>query len=254
MSLPAAVLIVALTGLLDAAVAQRSSADTAVSARELAPVDLTGYWVSVISEDWAWRMRTPPKGDYASLPLNDAGRRIADQWNPADAGSCLGFGAVSALRVPTRIHVTWVDANTLQIRTDNGMQTRRLHFADTRVDPSARLLQGHSRARWVVTGSVTGSGATGGVLTSELERPKWASLEVVTTNLESAWLRPNGVPHSRDAVLTEYFDRFSDGDDEWFTVTVIVEDPAYLTEPLVVSPNFKREPDDANWKPRPCRG
>ncbi|MBV9746178.1 MAG: hypothetical protein JO099_20655, partial [Acidobacteriia bacterium] len=24
-----------------------------------APVDFTGYWVSVVSEDWRWRMVTP---------------------------------------------------------------------------------------------------------------------------------------------------------------------------------------------------
>ena len=37
--------------------------------KEGAPVDLTGYWVSVVTEDWRWRMKTPPKGDVASLPL-----------------------------------------------------------------------------------------------------------------------------------------------------------------------------------------
>mgnify|MGYP003342381936 CR=1 FL=1 len=36
------------------------SARPAPTARSSAPVDLTGYWVSVVTEDWAWRMRTPP--------------------------------------------------------------------------------------------------------------------------------------------------------------------------------------------------
>ena len=52
----------------------------AQSARAAAPVDLTGYWVSVVTEDWPWRMHTPPQGDYASIPLNDEGRRVADLW------------------------------------------------------------------------------------------------------------------------------------------------------------------------------
>lgn len=51
--------------------------------RAMASIDLTGYWVAVISEDWRWRMVTPPKGDYASIPLNVAGKNLADTWDPA---------------------------------------------------------------------------------------------------------------------------------------------------------------------------
>ena len=52
-------------------------------ARAVAPIDLTGYWVSVVSEDWRHRMATSRKGDYESLPLNAEGRRIADMWDLA---------------------------------------------------------------------------------------------------------------------------------------------------------------------------
>ena len=38
--------------------------------REAAPIDLTGDWVSVVTEDWRWRMLLPKKGDYASVPLS----------------------------------------------------------------------------------------------------------------------------------------------------------------------------------------
>src|SRR5437868_13009708 len=48
-----------------------------------APIDLTGYWVSVVTEDWRYRMLTPAKGDYASVPLNTEGKRAADAWDPA---------------------------------------------------------------------------------------------------------------------------------------------------------------------------
>ena len=48
------------------------------SARERAPIDLTGQWVAVISEDWRWRMVTPPVGDAASIPLNEQGRAATD--------------------------------------------------------------------------------------------------------------------------------------------------------------------------------
>ena len=57
------------------------------TARAAAPVDLTGYWVSVVTEDWRFRMVTPPKGDYASVPLNAEGRRVADTWDPSKDGA-----------------------------------------------------------------------------------------------------------------------------------------------------------------------
>ena len=117
--------------------------------RAAAPIDLTGYWVSVVTEDWAWRMRTPPKGDYASMPLNAAGKRAADSWTAAQEGSCLAFGAPSMLRMPTRAHITWADDQTLRLETDNGVQTRLLRFGPAPADPAgAPSLQGHSVASW----------------------------------------------------------------------------------------------------------
>jgi hypothetical protein len=53
------------------------------SAKDAAPMDLTGYWVSIVTEDWRYRMVTPAKGDYASVPLNPEGRKVADTWDPA---------------------------------------------------------------------------------------------------------------------------------------------------------------------------
>src|ERR1700732_4339731 len=53
------------------------------TAKTVAPIDLTGYWVSVVTEDWRFRMVTPAKGDYASVPLNAAARAVADKWGPA---------------------------------------------------------------------------------------------------------------------------------------------------------------------------
>ncbi|HXH25244.1 MAG TPA: hypothetical protein VNI78_08350 [Vicinamibacterales bacterium] len=218
--------------------------------REMAPVDLTGTWVSVVHEDWHWRMTTPARGDYASVPLNPLGRKVADGWTPAEAGSCKGYGAPALLRRPGRLRISWQDDNTLKIEADAGAQTRLLHFgADAR--PGAPSLQGFSRAEWQVGGNVLSTGAGGATVTRVAG--SWGTLKVVTTGLAAGWLRPNGVPYSESAVLTEYFDRFSDLDDEWFTVTTIVEDPIYLTQPFIISSNFKREPDGSRWDPAPCR-
>jgi hypothetical protein len=49
-------------------------------AKAIAPEDVTGYWVSIVTEDWRWRMVTPAKGDYTSVPLNPDGRKAAGGW------------------------------------------------------------------------------------------------------------------------------------------------------------------------------
>jgi len=75
-----------------------------------APIDLTGYWVSLVTGDWRFRMITPPKGDYTSIPLNAEARKVADAWDPAKdeaAGEqCKSYGAPALMRVPGRLHIT----------------------------------------------------------------------------------------------------------------------------------------------------
>ncbi|HXH83415.1 MAG TPA: hypothetical protein VNN07_10850, partial [Candidatus Tectomicrobia bacterium] len=119
----------------------------AASPRASAPIDLTGYWVSIVNEDWRWRMVTPPKGDVASVPLNAEGRKVAESWDPATDGSCLAYGAAGLLRMPTRLRISWENDSTLTIETDAGQQTRRLYF-DPSVPPGRPSLQGHSVAVW----------------------------------------------------------------------------------------------------------
>jgi hypothetical protein len=223
----------------------RGQAAPPPTARAAAPVDLTGYWVSVVSEDWQWRMVTPAKGDLASLPLNPEGVKVANQWNPVEDGSCKAYGAAAIMRMPGRLRISWEDDQTLKIETDAGQQTRRLRFTAASPAATTRDLQGHTVARWEITAPVA-AGPTPSA-------PRWATLKAVTTNMQAAWLRRNGVPYSEQATMTEYFDRFSDGADEWFTVTTMVEDPTYLTQPLMVSSNFKRERDGSKFKPVPCR-
>src|SRR5580692_315220 len=135
------------------------------TAKASAPVDLTGYWVSYVTEDWRFRMVTPRKGDYQSVPMTAEARKVADAWDPAadeTAGNqCKSYGAAAIMRVPARFHVTWQDDNTLRLESDYGMQTRLFHFSSA---PSGeRTWQGFSTAQW--------------------QRP--ASLRVATTNLRA---------------------------------------------------------------------
>jgi len=214
--------------------------------RARAPIDLTGYWVSIVNEDWRWRMVTPPKGDVSSVPLNPEGTKLANAWDPATDGSCLAYGAAGLMRMPTRLNITWQDDRTIKIETDAGQQTRLLRF-DGGAAPAQRSLQGHSLAQWE---PVPQPGRGGG----PPQIPRFGNLKVTTTSLTAGWLRKNGVPYSENATLTEYFDRFkAPNNDEWLVVTTIVADPRYLNQDFVTSSHFKKEPNGAKWSPSPCK-
>ena len=60
-----------------------AGAGEAPTARQSAPVDLTGYWVSIVIEDWRYRMTAAAKGDTGGVPVNAEGRRVAEEWNPS---------------------------------------------------------------------------------------------------------------------------------------------------------------------------
>jgi hypothetical protein len=217
------------------------------SARDAAPIDLTGYWVSYVTENWRYRMVTPPKGEYRRIPASPAAVPIINAWDPAAderAGNqCKSYGAGAIMSVPGRLHITWQDANTLRIETDAGTQTRLFHFsqgASAAASPGPRSWQGESTATWE---PATGGNAGGG----------GGSLRVVTSNLRAGYLRKNGVPYSERATVTENFDvaPLPDGG-TLLLVNTTIEDPLYLTGPYIVSPHFKKEPDGSKWDPTPC--
>ena len=220
------------------------------SAKADAPFDLTGYWVSVVSEDWRYRMVTPAKGDYQGLSMmNPAAVKVAAAWDPAvdeKAGDqCKSHGAAAIMRAPGRLHVTWPDEDTLRLEFDAGTQTRTFRFGSAVSPPAERSWQGESIARWEAP---RGRGRAGGP-----PPPKFDSLKVVTTNLRAGYLRKNGVPYSENAVVTDYFDIAPQRDREpVLVVTTVVEDPTYLTIPFIVSTQFKKQGDAAGWDPTPC--
>jgi len=230
--------------------AQQTPPPATRTPRASAPIDLTGNWVSVVTEDWLWRMTTPRKGDYTSIPLSDEGRRVADLWDPATDGSCKAYGAGGLMRMPTRLRIAWRGDDTLSVETDAGQQTRLLRF-DRTPPPAARSLQGHSLAEWEPIGGppVTRDGRPvgGGA-------PQGGGLKVVTSNMTEGWLRKNGVAYSESATLLEYWDRvaFPNGD-TWLVVTTVVSDPRYLLNDFTTSTHFKREADATKWRPAPCR-
>jgi hypothetical protein len=215
-------------------------------------IDLTGYWVSIIDDEWRWRMVTPAKGDFSFLPLNAEGRRVGSAWDPAkdeaDGNQCKAYGAAGIMHLPERLHVSWVNQNTLEMETDAGMQRRLLHFDGSKWDGGEPQWQGDSVATWEKQNQARGFGfpvpRTG---------DKTGSLKVVTTHMRPGYLRKNGVPYGPNAVLTEYFDRIDVDGQPYLIVTGIVEDPQYLTGRFITTEQFKFEPDGSQWNPTPCK-
>ena len=239
------VLMLAALAVPSAALAQRGRGAGAGAVpqtpRAAAAVDLTGYWVAVVTEDWRYRMVTPAQGDYQGVPLTPAARKIADSWDPAkEAASgdlCKAYGAPAILRVPGRLHITWQDDTTLKLETDAGQQTRLFHFGNWKSPGGPKTLQGDSVAEW----EGGGRGATDG------------AMKVTTTNLKAGFLRKNGVPYSENTSVTEYYEVVAQPDGSpLLMVTISTTDPEYLRTPFVISSQFKKEPNEAKWKPSAC--
>jgi hypothetical protein len=247
--------------------------------RATALKDFTGYWMSVVTEDWRYRMVVPDKGDFVSVPLNFAGRTAANSWDPAKdqtAGNqCKGYGAAAIMEVPGRLHIYWQDDNTLRIDTDSGTQTRLLHFGGSGPENTAPEWQGYSVAGWgdgePIVQRVGGGGPVGqGGPEYENQLPAGTEgnredreinykpalrsyLKVTTTHMRPGYLRKNGVPYSGNATLEEYFNSFIYRGETWLFITSVITDPQYLIEPYITHSHFKKLPDNSGWDPTPCR-
>lgn len=244
-------------------------------AQRFAPVDLTGTWVSIVTEDWAVRMIPPPKGDFESLPLTRAAQdaaNAADMTQVQAAGrACEAYGAPAIMRIPGRVQISWQDADTLKIETDAGRQTRLLHFANA---PAAQgpSLQGRSVAEWQYAngfnpvrataaleaaraGGPGGGGGRGGGRGrgAAATAPSGGRLKVVTTDLAAGFLRKNGVPYSASTTVTEYYNLITEpSGQQWFIVTTIVRDPVNLAVDYITSTNFRKETDGSKFRPEAC--
>jgi hypothetical protein len=241
-----------------------------------APIDLTGTWVSIVTEDWDVRMLTPKKGDFQSLPLTraaqDAANRIDMAQVEAAGRACEAYGAPTVMRQPGRVRLTWQDGETLRLETDAGRQTRLLHFNAGAAGPSERTLQGLSIAEWqyangfdplhvddalAARGGQRGGGAgqrgRGAGRGLAPTQPSGGRLKVVTTNLAAGFLRKNGVPYSANTTVTEYYNLLTErAGMEWFVVTTVVHDPVNLAVDYITSTNFRKEADDSKFAPEPC--
>jgi hypothetical protein len=224
-----------------------------------APFDPSGYWVAVVTEDWRYRMVTPDKGDFPGVPINAEGRKMAMEWDPAkdqaSGNACKSYGAGAIMRVPERLHITWVNDETLRVETDAGEQTRIFHFDETKQASGPPTWQGYSVADWegmrprgfVVPVAAGAPGAHPAAAPKEE-----GYMKVITTRVRPGYVRKNGVPYSANTTVEEYFDSFEERDVTWLIVTTIVHDPEYLAQPYITSSQFKKQPDAAGWNPTSC--
>ncbi len=241
----AAGLIIALLAMYGEGLGQGRGNQPAPSARSQAPFDPTGYWSSVVTQNWRLRMVLPAKGDYIGIPISAAGKRAADAWDQAkdeaSGNQCKAYGAPGLMNLPTHLHITWQDDNTLRVDTDYGTQTRILRFNSPPPQSRKRSWQGNAVATWA-----SRRGGAGGPASARY-------LRVVTTDLLSGYLRKNGVPYAENASLLDYVDLFKEPNGGAMMVwTSVVEDPVNLETPYIISSQFKRQADGSAWEPTPC--
>jgi hypothetical protein len=234
----------------------RGGGNAPSTARASAPADLTGNWVPVISEDWKFRMVTPPKGQFGNVPVSPEGRKVADSWDPAKdeaAGEqCRAYGAAGLMRLPVNLRISWESDNVLRIDSDGGSQTRRLTFGQSQPPSGQPDWQGYSVAQWQAgRGGGGGVPSVAGIGNSPFS--PGGSLKVVTTRMRPGYLRKNGVPYGANATMTEHFEvHQAPNGDSWLVITAIIEDPQYLSSPYVTSTNFKKLADATGFTPSPC--
>lgn len=187
-----------------------------------AQVSLVGDWSSRVHED---STRNDPRiGEFAGLPLTPQALAHADAWTESRLTvierQCVPNGAAWAFRGPAQIRIweekdpTTQDVIAIKTFIATFSQTRTI-WMDGRPHPgnhAPHTWQGFSTGTW-----------HGSMLT------------VKTTHLKRFFHRRNGVPQSDQATLTEHFIRHGNN---YLTHVMMVEDPVYLTEPLVQSQNF----------------
>src|SRR6185437_1910418 len=221
--------------------------------------DLPGYWVSIVTQNWRFRMIVPGRGEYVEIPINLKAKQFADAWNPltdeAAGKQCEAYGAAAIMRVPERLHVKWQDPRTLVVQTDSGMQTRLLNFAPAATEhaapaPANESWQGYSVARWALHPAPPAFG--GGAGAAKPQR-QYGGMEVTTTDMLPGLLRKNGIPYSDKAQMSEFWEVNGEPDgDQWLTVTSKLHDPEYLQTDYYFTSIFLKEPDGSKWDPTPC--
>src|SRR6267142_603299 len=125
-------------------------ATVAATAKSSAPVDLTGYWVSIVSEDWRIRMITPQKGDYPGIPIN-----AAASFRQTSAARRAYMARLFRRRVGTSVDgAPWPKTRSRKLESSNDQSACRLRAEEWRSLQRGcrprRILRRHQGFRWHV--------------------------------------------------------------------------------------------------------
>ena len=203
----------------------------------VAEVDLSGSWAARNHEDSQLRFQGPSAVDYTGLPLNESGRARALSYSQSQLAEpervCLFYAPYYMMIGPFGIRM-WSEADphtgTVISWQIGGWEDRAptTIWMDGRPHPPKNAP--HEK---------------GGFTTGEWEGNV---LTTYTTHFKAGYVRRNGAPTSDEATMTEHFIRHGD----ILTITTLVDDPVYFSEPVYWSRTFQLEPTPIPAMGPPC--
>ena len=199
----------------------------AITPAAQAEIDLSGNWTIIYHEDWIEIGTGPDIADFTGLPLTKQAAALAMNWH----ASLVNVPERQCLQLPMEYTNRW--SNT-RIWKDVDSQSQELLAYRLR-----KAWGGMDRTIYMAKQPRPPRGAVhtfAGFSLGEIDGEK---LKVVTTHLKEGYSRRNGVPRSDRATITEHFIRHGNV----LTISTIIEDPVYLTEPLVVSTSYDYAPN-----------
>ena len=199
-----------------------------------AQTDIVGEWGNRFHEDF-WERRSGLQiGDFTGFAMTEAGRRMAESWNPSwfslPENQCRPHTSIYGLRGPADLRISKefdpVTQQLLAYRIAWNFGSFQEVWMDGRPHPpdyAPHTWEGFATGEWL--GNM---------------------LKVTITHIKAGYLQRNGAPHSDQAVTTEYWQRHGDV----LLVTSIIEDPIYYEEPVVKTTNW--EAQDVSIAPFTC--
>ena len=189
--------------------------------------NLAGYWAVQSNQDFQIRGAGPNTADYLGIPINGDARAAALAYSADNVEElhreCEPWPVTYLLMGPFSFHV-WatIDPRTAEVQAwhINGSIDRMpmTIWMDGRSAPNSAALH-------------TYAGFTTGVWQGD-------TLVTTTTHIKDGYLTRNGVPNSNQETVYLFFTRHGD----LLTVTGVMHDPVYLTEPYVISRIWKSNP------------
>jgi hypothetical protein len=187
---------------------------------------LSGTWSVRMHEDWMERWPGPDPGDFSGLPLNADGRAWAQSYSPSQ----LSLPERQCLYYPQTYRVVGPFGPRIWPESAPGAGIVAWHMSGA-VDMSPRAIWMDGRPHPPKSAPHTYEGFSTGVWQGR-------TLVVTTTHMKAGPLRRNGAFISDNTVMTEYFVRHG----ELLTITAIIDDPATLDEPHILSRTFVQDP------------